>query len=296
MKQTDYPLAEMEQRMNEQGVLTLGNALTQMSSRLKNSDTADLDAQGLLAHVLKRSRAWILGHTDEKLSTTSSAELETLVLQLEKGTPLPYIVGHWEFYKLDFEVTPDVLIPRPETELLVERSITWLKHNPNRRNAADVGTGSGCIGIALASNVSDLRVLASDNSSSALEIARRNAIRNGVSERITFECCDLLPENREFDLIVANLPYIPTTTLLQLPVFKHEPASALDGGEDGLRLIGNLLTIAPERLVPGGLLVMEIEASQGPAALSLAYDAFSEAEIHLYRDLAGHDRILEVQR
>lgn len=286
----------MEQMMNETDVLTLGNALNQVSSRLKkNSETADLDAQNLLAYVLKRSRAWILAHIESPLTAKSTAQLETLVTRLETGIPLPYVVGHWEFYNLDFEVTPDVLIPRPETELLVERSIVWLNQNPNRRQAADVGTGSGCIGIALASNVSDLQVLASDNSSAALEIARRNAIKNRVSKRMIFECCDLLPENQEFDLIVANLPYIPTKSLQQLPVFRREPTSALDGGADGLELIRNLISIAPEKLVPGGLLIMEIEASQGTKALSLAYDVFAEAEIHLYRDLAGHDRILEVQ-
>ncbi len=281
---------------NESGAQTLGGVLNQVSARLeKHSETANLDAQGLLAHVLKKSRAWVLGHTETPLTPNRAALLETLVIRLESDDPLPYVMGRWEFYNLDFEVTPDVLIPRPETELLVERAITWLAAHPDRRHAADVGTGSGCIGIALAANVPDLYILASDNSSAALKIARRNANKNKVSERIEFVCCDLLPADMEFDLIVANLPYIPTQILQHLPIYRVEPTSALDGGEDGLKLIRDLLSIAPDRLVPGGLLVMEIEASEGPAALSMAYDAFAKAEIHLHRDLAGRDRILEVQ-
>ena len=110
-----------------------------------------------------------------------------------------------------------------------------------------------------------------------------------------FICCDLFPPETEFDLIVANLPYIPTKTLQKLPIFGREPTMALDGGPDGLQLIRGLLTAAPDRLVPGGLLLMEIEASEGAAALSLACDSFAEAEIHLHKDLAGRDRILEVQ-
>jgi release factor glutamine methyltransferase len=188
-----------------------------------------------------------------------------------------------------------VLIPRPETELLVERAIAWLQSHPDQRYAADVGTGSGCIGIALAVNVPDLQVMAIDISSDALEMARRNAIKNGVGQRMEFACCDLFPPEAEFDLIVANLPYIPTKTLQKLPIFGSEPTVALDGGADGLDLIQRLLTAAPDRLVPGGLLLMEIEASEGPSALSLACDVFAESEIHLHKDLAGRDRILEIQ-
>ncbi len=108
--------------------------------------------------------------------------MEALVVRLENGDPLPYVLGHWEFFGLEFEVTPDVLIPRPETELLVERGIAWLQTHPGARHAADIGTGSGCIGIALAANVPDLQVMASDISSEALKMARRNAINNGVGQ------------------------------------------------------------------------------------------------------------------
>jgi release factor glutamine methyltransferase len=220
--------------------------------------------------------------------------LENLMAYLETGKPLPYVLGRWDFFGLEFEISPDVLIPRPETEELVERAVAWLMRHPFQRKATDVGTGSGCIGIALAANVPDLQVTACDISLEALAIARRNAKKNGVETRMEFLCCNLFPPQAEFDLIVANLPYIPTKILQKLPIFGREPTLALDGGIDGLVLIQRLLAAAPDRLNSGGLLLLEIEASEGPAALSLAYDAFAEAEIHLHKDLAGRDRILEI--
>jgi release factor glutamine methyltransferase len=281
---------------NKHGDKTVGIALEGLISRLeKNSDTPDMDAHVLLAHVMGRSSSWIMAHPEASLPSTRAAELEALAVRLEHGDPLPYVLGHWEFFGLEFEVGPDVLIPRPETELLVERGIAWLQTHPQARHAADIGTGSGCIGIALAANLPDLQVMASDISAEALKMAQRNAINNGVEPRLEFLCCDLFPPDAEYNLIVANPPYIPTRTLHKLPIFGREPTLALDGGTDGLELIRRLLTAAPDRLATGGLLLMEIEASQGPAALSLACDIFSDAEIHLHKDLSGRDRILEIQ-
>ena len=281
---------------NKSGGKTIGTVLEGLISRLeRNSDTPGLDAQVLLARVMQRSRSWVMAHPDASLTSNRAAQLEALTARLECGDPLPYVLGRWEFFGMEFEVTPDVLIPRPETELLVERAITWLQTHPEARHAADVGTGSGCIGIALAANIPDLQVMASDISAEAMKIARRNATNNGVGPRMEFLCCDLFPPNTHYDLIVANLPYIPTKILHKLPIFGREPTVALDGGKDGLELIRRLLIAAPERLVPGGLLLMEIEASEGSAAISLACDIFSNAEIHLHKDLAGSDRILEIQ-
>lgn len=281
---------------NEQGERTIGTLLDNLIKRLdKNSDSPALDAQQVLARVMDRPCSWIRAHPEVRLSPRRARALETLAVRLESGEPLPYVLGRWEFFGLDFELTPDVLIPRPETELLVERAIAWLKAHPDRRHAADVGTGSGCIGIALAANMPDLEVMATDISPAAVTLARRNAVKNGVEQRMEFQICDLFPPEVEFHLIVANLPYIPTKTLQNLSIFGREPSVALDGGADGLQFIRGLLTVAPDRLIPGGLLLMEIEASEGAAALSLAYDGFAEAEIHLHKDLAGRDRILEVQ-
>ncbi len=271
--------------------------LATLTARLKLlSDTPALDAQTLLAHVTGKPRAWLLAHPELTLTPEQERALEAALARLERGEPLPYVLGHWEFYGLDFLVTPDVLIPRPETELLVEHAIEWLTAHPGRRLAADVGTGSGCIAVALASHVPDLRVIATDISPAAIEIARRNARRLGVEGRLEFHCCDLLPEPPlPLDVLCANLPYIPSATLRGLDVYRREPSLALDGGPDGLDLIRRLLQIAPRHLSPGGLVLMEIEASQGAAALALAYDAFVDARITLHQDLAGRDRLLSIQ-
>jgi release factor glutamine methyltransferase len=275
---------------------TVGEILGGLPSRLeKTSDTSDLDAQNLLAYLLDKPRSWILAHPELPLTRNGAAMLEHLVSRLEEGEPLPYVIGHWEFFGLEFDVTPDVLIPRPETELLVGTALAWLRTQPDYRCAADVGTGSGCIGISLAANVPDLQVAAMDVSPAAVEVARLNATTHGVDKRMEFTCGDLLSGVSAFNLIVANLPYIPTSTLHKLLVYDHEPTVALDGGMDGMELIRRLLMQAPDRLLPGGMLLMEIEASEGLAALSFAYDVFTKARIHLHKDLSGHDRLLEVQ-
>jgi len=278
------------------GGQTVGQVFDGLLSRLeKNSDTPGLDAQVLLARLLNRPRSWVLAHPEAPLTDRRSAALEEMVRRLEKGEPLPYVLGRWEFFGLEFELTPGVLIPRPETELLVETALAWLRRHKDYRHAVDIGTGSGCIGIALAVNLPDLRVSATDISPDAVKVARRNARRHGVEKRMETSCRDLFPGDGEFDLVLANLPYIPTRTLKKLPVFGREPTLALDGGADGLDLIRRLLEQAPDRIAPGGLLLMEIEASEGSKVLSLAYDSFARADIHLHKDLSGRDRLLEVQ-
>ncbi len=276
---------------------TVGSRLDDLSIQLENmSDTPGLDAQVLLAHVLDRPRSQVLAHPEAVLTRKRSAALDGLVARLNDGEPLPYVLGKWEFFGLEFGLTPDVLIPRPETELLVEKAIGWLNRFPECRQVADIGTGSGCIAIALAVNVPDVHVLATDISSAAVSIARRNAKKHGVADRVECVCSDLLPADHGcFHLIAANLPYIPTNTLHELSIFGREPTLALDGGADGLNLIRRLLTQVPERLESGGFLLLEIEALQGPQALSLAYDAFAEADIDLHTDGSGRNRLLEVR-
>ena len=286
---------------------TVGETLDRLISRLeKNSERPGLDAQNLLAHTLDQPRSWVLAHPEAPLTENRFTALEALVVRLEEGQPLPYILGSWEFFNLEFDVTPEVLIPRPETELLVERAIAWLRtrgHGSRDLGVLDVGTGSGCIAISLAVNVPGLRITATDISNTALRVARRNAERLGVAACITFLEADLIPDllipnplyPRSYSLIVTNPPYIPTRTLHRTRVYGREPTLALDGGSDGLALIRRILKEAPNRLIPGGLLLMEIEASEGPAVLSLASAAFSKARILLHKDLAGHNRLLEVQ-
>ena len=266
------------------------------------SDTPGLDAAVLLAHILNKPRTWVMAHPELTLTPEQQNQLDDSLLRFEDGEPFPYILGHWEFFGLDFELTPDVLIPRPETELLVEKAIAWLQESTVRRTVADIGTGSGAIAISIAVTVPDAHVLATDISNKALEVARRNARELDVSNRIDFVQCDLLPPRPDsfpteshFDLICANLPYIPTNTLQSLPIYGREPTLALDGGTDGLDLFRKLMNIAPDWLAPNGLILLEIEATRGVQALSLAYDMFSRAEIHLHQDFTGRDRLLEIQ-
>jgi release factor glutamine methyltransferase len=266
------------------------------------SDTPALDASVLIAHIIHKPRTWVMAHPELKLTTEQQKQLDDSLARLERGESFPYVLGHWEFFGMDFEVTSAVLIPRPETELLVERAIAWLKESPLRRTVADIGTGSGVITISIAMNVPDAKVITTDISADALAVAKKNAIKFGVEHRIEFFQCDLLPpvpepftSEQHLDLICANLPYIPTDTLRELPVYGREPTLALDGGEDGLALIRRLLRIGPRWLAPNGMILLEIESTRGIQALNLACDLFSKAAIHLHKDLAGQDRLLEIQ-
>jgi release factor glutamine methyltransferase len=276
------------------------------------SDTPQLDAQVLLAHIIQKPRAWIMAHTDHDVTEKENRQINLALQKLETGEPLPYVLGKWEFFGLDFDITQDVLIPRPETELLVEKAISWLTNHPEARSVADIGTGSGAIAVSIAAHVPDARILATDISPAALQVAKLNAKKFNVQDRIEFVECDLLPksevkmQNAEFnnstfrishsvfDLICANPPYIPTEALRQLSIFGREPTLALDGGADGLDIYRRLFKLAPDWLAPQGIMLLETESSLGVKALSLAYDTFSDVNIHLHQDLAGHDRLLEV--
>lgn len=275
--------------------------LNKISSRLATtSDTASLDSQVLLAFILGKPRAWVLAHPEAVLSPEQTHQLEIALARLENGEPLPYVLGHWEFYGLDFIITPDVLIPRPETELLVERSLEWLGAHPARRWIAEVGTGSGCIAISLAKQNPDLQVVTSDISLPALKVAQRNVIKHNVAERVHLVQSDLLRSiapatDKRFDLICANLPYIPKKILKSLQVSRWEPNLALSGGEDGLDLFQRLLQQTPINLASGGCLFLEIEANMGDAIRSLSHDAFPQATVVVLQDLAGRDRLVQVE-
>jgi release factor glutamine methyltransferase len=261
-----------------------------------SSETPLLDAQVLLGRVFRQPRAWILAHPEATLSPEQQSLVRAYLERLQAGEPLPYVLGEWEFYDLTFTLTPQVLIPRPETELLVERALKWLAEARPNRLACDLGVGSGCIAVTLAAHVSTLHLLAVDISLPALQVAAANAERHKVSRQIDFLQNNLLSGiGGHFDLICANLPYIPSGELRSLPVYGREPALALDGGPDGLDLIQRLLKQAPSHLTPGGLLLVEIGAGQGIKALEMARGAFPEANPILLADLAELDRLLVVE-
>ena len=270
------------------------------------SDTPALDASVLLARIVERPRSWILAHPEMTLTDEQQNQLNASLARLENGEPFPYVLGHWEFFGLEFEVTPDVLIPRPETELLVEKAIACLQKNPTKMNVADIGTGSGAIAVSVAVNVPNANILATDISAKALQVAKRNAEKHGVSERVEFVECDLLPESKvegrrpdprplTLDLICSNLPYIPTSTLKHLPIYQREPTVALDGGEDGLDIFRKLLNIIQDWLAPNALILLEIESTLGEQTTQLTRQYFPNAHITLHQDLTSRDRLLEIQ-
>jgi len=271
------------------------------TARLRAAPAADdapaLTAQALLAQVLGLTRTQVLTQPERVLSAAEQAAFASVVARAAAGEPLAYLLGWREFYGLTFEVNPHVLVPRPETELLVD-----LARARHPRRALDVGTGSGCIAVALAVHVPEVEITALDVSPEALALARRNAATHGVAERVHFVQSDLLAALAAvanpappFDLLCANLPYIDTAELRALPVSAHEPALALDGGPGGLVLIERLLAQAPPYLKPGAALLLEIGATQDAAALALAQAAFPAAEVRVERDLAGLDRVVVVE-
>ena len=259
------------------------------------SDSPRLDAEILLAHARGCKRIALYTHFDDPLSDAQRATMRTLVQRRAKHEPVAYLVGHREFFGLDFRVAPKVLIPRPDTETLVVELIERLKEHAKPR-LLDLCTGTGCVAIAAAVNVPAANVVATDVSAEALEIARQNSADHGVSERIEFREGDLLSvltPSDLFDVIASNPPYIPADELetLQADVRLHEPRAALDGGSDGLDFVRRLIEGVPRHLVPRGSLLIEIDATQADAVTELLESAGCFEEVTILKDLAGLARV-----
>lgn len=285
----------------------VGRGLLAATRRLSEarSDSPQLDAAVLLAFVLGVNKAWLYAHPDRPLTEVEIARYEDLVRRRMCHEPVAYLVGFKPFYGLEITVDRRVLIPRPETELLVERALAHIQRLAREGaplRVADVGTGSGAIAVALAVNAAGLTVYATDVSDQALQVAAQNVWRYGVGEQVQLLPGPLLgPVPGPVDVVVANLPYVATADLSRLPrqVRDYEPLLALDGGPDGLRVIAALLAAlaAPAkgaRLRPGGRAFLEIGADQGEAVQALAESMLPAAGIELYRDYAGLDRVLVV--
>ena len=261
-----------------------------------HTDTPQLDAQVLFAHILDKPRAWVLSHPDAELLLEDISRIQAAIKRMVGGEPLPYILDSREFYALRFKINKNVLIPRPETELIVDQSLVWIATQNREIRAVDIGTGSGCIAITIAAHARNITFDAYDINTGALDIARFNAEAHGVNERITFYEHDISEGfiHSSYDLIVTNPPYISTDTLQDLDVYGREPTSALDGGEDGLDVIRRILHHSPGVLNPGGLVLCEIESRQGAMASRLAETYFPDAEISIIKDLASLDRVLRI--
>ena len=276
--------------------MNIRQALTDARSLLSTSPTPDLDARLLLQHILQAPHSYLIAHDDEQLTAVQIQQYRASLQRAAAKEPIPYILGHAPFYDLEFLVTPDVLIPRPETEQLVQMALSWANGRGPIR-IVDVGTGSGCIAITLARHLPQTAVQATDISLAALSIARQNAVRLAPS-RVQFHHGSLLePINQPIDLLVANLPYVTDGewTMLDDGVKLHEPQVALLGGPDGLDLIKPLLEQATTKLIPGGIMILEIGWRQGTAVQALAQACFPSAEVEIKVDFAGHDRFVVAQ-
>ncbi len=261
-------------------------------------ETARLDAEVLLAHTCGVSRSRVLAGLREPLPAAVAGTFAAVVARRARREPLAYIVEQQEFWSLAFEVSPDVLIPRPETELLVETAAAVLRDRPRPR-VADVGTGSGCVAIALARELPNEQVWATDLSPAALAVARRNAQQHGVADRVRFAAGDLLApitDAAPFDAICSNPPYVAVADAATLqPELCYEPSQALFAGNDGLGVIRRLLAEAPPLLARGGWLLVEIGCGQADTARQLA-EATGFAEIEIREDYAGIPRLLAARQ
>jgi release factor glutamine methyltransferase len=288
----------MDRRMTEAAAWTVGRLLNWTTDflREKGADSPRLDAEVLLAHARGCPRIELYTSFEEEAAEPLREAFRDLVRRRAAGTPVAYLVGHREFFSLAFKVTPDVLIPRPESEQLVVRALDLAKALPTGARLADVGTGSGILAVCCAKHLPQCQVTAIDISPAALAVARGNAAQHGVAERITFVEGDLLaqqPQTPTYDLILSNPPYVAAEDMagLDVEVRDHEPHLALDGGVQGTEIIARLIPQAADRLRPGGWLLMEV----GPDNAGLVEQLVAQ---HLeleptLADLAGHPRVVQ---
>ncbi len=255
-----------------------------------------MNAEVLLMFVLACNRAYLYAHPERELASGEQARYDDALAQRVRGVPAQYITGHQEFWGLDLIVTPAVLIPRPETEHLVE-TVLELAHGVERPTIVDVGTGSGCVALALARELPQAEIHATEISAEALEIARANAARLQLQDRVTFHHADLVADitGRAFDIVASNPPYVGSSEAdkVQLEVRKFEPRAAVFAGREGLDVIRRLIPQARVALKPGGWLVMEIGFSMEAKIRQLLC---GWVELHVTPDLQGIPRVIAARR
>ncbi len=290
----------------EAGSPSLRQALLSGVQRLSRAgiDTARLDAEVMLGHVLALTTEQLLSMADMPLTGEQTQRYEATLRRRLEREPVAYITGQQEFWSLNFQVTPDVLIPRPETERLVEIALTvatGLLHATSMR-ILEIGTGSGAVAVSLAKELASAELWATDVSTNALTIARGNAARNGVSEKMKFLCGDLFEpieaEAGKFALIVANPPYIRGDEIacLAQEVSRWEPRTALDGGADGFDFYRRIANQAWPNLISDGAVVLEIGADTGDAVAKLFNGTGRYASAKIFQDYAGRDRVIVAQK
>jgi release factor glutamine methyltransferase len=284
-----------------EGPLTVGELLKKSGDFLRDKgvESWSLDAQILLAHALSCKRIEVFTRFESEPTEAQRTAFRELIRQRVAGCPVAYLVGRKEFFSLELEVNRDVLIPRPDSEAVVVEFLAEAKEHPAPR-VLDLGTGSGNLAIAIARQCKNARVTTVDRSEAALAVARRNAEKHAVSERVTFLCGDLfapLPEGAKFDFLVSNPPYIPTEEIpkLDVGVRNYEPHLALDGGADGFVVFDRILTGAPAVLEPGAWLLIEIGSPQETEAKLRVEDPGYYELDRVVRDSSGHPRVLRAR-
>ncbi len=280
----------------------VGPAINAATQRLEEAHitTARLDAQVLLAHVLGVDRSWLFAHYEHVLTEEQADQFMDLVVRRVAHEPVAYLVNHKEFYGIDLYVDPHVLIPRPETEMLVDQVLAEIAiRHGQRLIIADVGTGSGAIALAVAANAPNTHIYALDISANALAVAQRNVARYAMGEQITLVRSDLLAKlPMRADIVVANLPYVTNDdyVMLEPDVHNYEPKGALVGGPLGLDLITRLLRQLPRHVTPDAFVALEIGYNQGAAVIGLVETLLPQAtQVELHRDYQGHDRVVTFQ-
>ena len=274
--------------------MTIREALARAKKAFASGKVEDarLESELLLRHALRIGQVQLYQEPDRRLAPREEAGFWRLVERRLGGEPTAYITGRREFYGLSFSVDSSVLVPRPESELLVDAALQIARSRPVTR-VAEIGTGCGAIAIILALSLPEARIYATDISAPALKVARLNCQNHGVADRICLLAGDMLdPLPGPVDLIVANLPYVPELEVSRLGLADFEPLLALDGGRDGLEKIGRLCSGVGDRLRPGGFLLLEVGQGQGMAVTALLRRLFPSAGIEVIPDLAGIDRVM----
>ena len=287
--------------MNEWTIQKLLTWVTEYLTQ-KGVDAPRLSAELLLSHVLGLKRIELYTQYNKVVAQEQLTQLRDLVKRAGEHEPVAYLVGRTEFYSIEFEVTPDCLIPRPETELLVQRSIEFLRKRTGPQQVCDLCTGCGIIAVAIAKNVPDAKVIATDISETALAVAARNVEKHKLAERIELRHGDLfeplVPQLDLFDLIVSNPPYVTAAQYeaLDRNVKDYEPRIALYAGPDGLDVYRKIMEKVSQFLKPDGILLLEIGYQQGPAVRGLLEQTGVFAQIRIDKDLQSHDRVVVTTR
>lgn len=274
--------------------MKLKEALAHARAFLSASDIDDsaFEAEILLRHVLKITRPLLYQKLDEELNRVDEDSYSQLIKRRQQGEPTAYITGHREFYGLDFYVDRHVLIPRPESELLVEKTLE-IARGRDMTNIVDVGTGCGAIAISLAKNLTGIKIYATDISLPALKVAESNCRRHDVTDRIELLQGDMLePLPGPVNLIIANLPYVKKSDLPENGPLRFEPVLALDGGRDGLSLIERLCRQAKGEITNGGYMILEIGEGQANTVNDIIHELFPAARVEITGDYAGIDRVV----